>query len=385
MTKAQRILVQATTRAGGDLNPLVALALGLREAGHELTVLCDPPSEPLFARFGMKTVISGPEYEVGSTVKAALKDSQGMPNEERAAIVAEHVAEWSAQLAPSAGKLLAQTRPDIVLTSFFGTCIGSQLHRMSGVPWVALNSTFYIGPNPPRPMSRDFSERAADVFRYSVMPYLAEATLVLHATDPVFDYDLRGIPHNHRYTGPLFWEAPGVVPNYIYEQGEPWTLCTLSSLKQDDTPIAATTLSALSHTRHRLAITVGPVHVVEEVTHTPLPPNSHVEQYVPHSAILERARLLVSHAGHGSVMKSLLYGVPMVLVPWSRDQFGVAARAESMGAALVVPKETLTTHVMAEAIDKVRNEPEYKWAAEEAAMRLRNTRPLEAALEMLNF
>jgi UDP:flavonoid glycosyltransferase YjiC (YdhE family) len=100
---------------------------------------------------------------------------------------------------------------------------------------------------------------------------------------------------------------------------------------------------------------------------------------------LERARLLISHAGHGSVMKSLLYGVPMVLVPWSRDQFGVAARAESMGAALVVPKETLTTHVMAEAIDKVLNEPEYKWAAESAAMRLQDMRPLEIALEMINF
>lgn len=385
MTKARRVLVQATTRAGGDLNPVVALSLGLRAAGHALTVLCDPPSEPLFTRFGMRTVISGPGYEVGATVKAALKDSQGNPDEERAATVAQHVADWATQLAPSANKLLAETHPDMILTSFFGTCIGSQLHRMSGVPWVALNSTFYIGPNPPRPMSRDFSERAADVFRYSVIPYLREATLVLHATDPVFDYDIRGIPHNHRYTGPLFWEAPGVVPAYIYEQGEPWLLCTLSSLKQDDTPIAATTLSALSHSQHRLVVTVGPGHAVEEVARVPSPTNSHVEQYVPHSAILERARLLVSHAGHGSVMKSLLYGVPMVLVPWSRDQFGVAARAESMGVALVVPKETLTTHVMAEAIHTVLNNPEYTWAAASTAARMHDMRPLEAALEMIDF
>ncbi len=37
---------------------------------------------------------------------------------------------------------------------------------------------------------------------------------------------------------------------------------------------------------------------------------------MPHSAVLKRSCLLVSHAGHGIVAKSLYYGVPMVLVPW---------------------------------------------------------------------
>ena len=43
-----KVLLQATTRAGGDLNPVVALALGMRTAGYAITVLCDPASEPIF-------------------------------------------------------------------------------------------------------------------------------------------------------------------------------------------------------------------------------------------------------------------------------------------------------------------------------------------------
>ena len=115
----------------------------------------------------------------------------------------------------------------------------------------------------------------------------------------------------------------------------------------------------------------------------PIPANSHVEQYIPHSAVLRKSLLFVSHAGHGSVMKSLLYGVPMVLVPWSRDQFGVAARASSMRAARVLPRELLSIHAMAEAIDAVLHDPEYGWAAKAASARMQAERPLEVALELI--
>jgi UDP:flavonoid glycosyltransferase YjiC (YdhE family) len=360
---------------------MVALVMGLRDEGYEVTVLCDMTSQPVFARMDLPVVVSGPEYEIGEPIKAAMKVSSGLPEEERTEIVDAAIVEWRVQVTPVIGELLDKVMPDLAITSFFGTCIGSQMARMSSKPWIALNSTYYIGPNPPRPMERDFSARAADMFRYSVLPYLPEAELVLHATDAWFDYDHRGIPPNHRYVGPLFWEAPGLVPAYLDEPGEAWMLCTLSSLKQDDTPIAVTTMHALAHTKHRLAVTVGMGHTPDEIA--PIPANARVEQYIPHSKVLETAPLFVSHAGHGSVMKSLWYGVPMVLVPWSRDQFGVAARAGTMQAAIVIPKESLTVHVMAEAIGEVLHDPKYRWAAQSASHRLRHGRSAEVAVEMV--
>ncbi|MGA7733325.1 MAG: nucleotide disphospho-sugar-binding domain-containing protein [Chloroflexia bacterium] len=377
----KRILLQATARAGGDLNPMVALAIALRDEGYDLTVLCDPYSQPVFARMDLPILVSGPEYEVGDRVKAALKVSGGLPEMERASVVDAAIGEWRSAVTPSIEGVLAAVRPGLIITSFFGTCIGSQMARLSGKPWVALNSTYYIGPNPPRPVERDFSARAADIFRYSVIPYLPEAELVLHATDAWFDYDHRGIPPNHRYVGPLFWEAPGAIPAYLREPGEPWLLCTLSSHRQDDTSIAHTAMHALAHTKRRLAVTIGTGHTPDEVA--PVPANARVEQYIPHSTVLESAPVFVSHAGHGSVMKSLWYGVPMVLVPWSRDQFGVAARAGTMRAAIVIPKETLTVHVMAEAIDAVLHEPEYRWAAQAASARLRHERSAEVAVQLV--
>jgi len=54
---------------------------------------------------------------------------------------------------------------------------------------------------------------------------------------------------------------------------------------------------------------------------------------------LANSRLVISHAGHGIVMKALYHGVPMILVPWGRDQPGVAARAEALGVATVIRRD----------------------------------------------
>jgi MGT family glycosyltransferase len=211
---------------------------------------------------------------------------------------------------------------------------------------------------------------------------MERAALVLHATDRAFDYSFDNLPRHHRYIGPLFWEQPGPLPDYLQAPGEAWMVCTLSSLAQDDTPIARAAMRAVEHTSSRLLVTVGPGHSPGEVA--PIPPNVRVEQYVPQSPVLQRSKALVSHAGHGSVMKALRYAVPMVLVPWSRDQFGVAARAESIGAALIIPKEQLSAEAMSSALSRVLGDPRYLWAAERAAGRLKNHPPDNEAVGQIN-
>ena len=49
-------------------------------------------------------------------------------------------------------------------------------------------------------------------------------------------------------------------------------------------------------------------------------PDIRIEEFAPHDELLPASRVFITHAGHGSAMNGLVYGVPMVLVPWSRDQ-----------------------------------------------------------------
>jgi UDP:flavonoid glycosyltransferase YjiC (YdhE family) len=100
-----------------------------------------------------------------------------------------------------------------------------------------------------------------------------------------------------------------------------------------------------------------------------------VEKTVSHSAVLERAALLVSHAGHGSVMKALWHGRPMVLIPWGRDQPGVAARAEALGVAEVVPREHATPETIGAAVTRSLVDQEMGRRAAKHSARLRATNP----------
>jgi len=110
-----------------------------------------------------------------------------------------------------------------------------------------------------------------------------------------------------------------------------------------------------------------------------VPANAQLHGFVPHTPVLERACLLISHAGHGAVMAGLRHGVPMVLVPWGRDQPGVAARAEAMGVAEVVPRSDCTQERLAEAISRVLNNVRYAEVARQASARLCAERPAERA------
>ena len=102
-----------------------------------------------------------------------------------------------------------------------------------------------------------------------------------------------------------------------------------------------------------------------------------------HSAVLERGVLMVSHAGHGSVMKALWHGRPMVLVPWGRDQPGVAARAAALGVAQVVARDDVTADVLSAAVERALTDASMLEAATQQGERLRNTDPQATAAALL--
>jgi MGT family glycosyltransferase len=158
-------------------------------------------------------------------------------------------------------------------------------------------------------------------------------------------------------------------------------LVTISSQLQDDVDLAAATVSALRDLPVRAIVTLGPDHTVDEVLTDA--PNVRVEQVISHSAVLERGVLLVSHAGHGSVMKALWHGTPMVLVPWGRDQPGVAARAVHLGVARVVQREEMTAASLSTVIDGALRDQSMQAEARRHGERMRTTDPARAAASLI--
>src|SRR5437867_3994531 len=70
-----RILIAATAGAGGDLQPLVASALALRERGHETVFLGDASVARALAPLGVDTEVLPPELDLGPRLVAAVRDA----------------------------------------------------------------------------------------------------------------------------------------------------------------------------------------------------------------------------------------------------------------------------------------------------------------------
>jgi UDP:flavonoid glycosyltransferase YjiC (YdhE family) len=377
-----RVLVVATAGAGGDLQPLIAVALALRDRGHDLVVLGDRSVERSLVGMGVATEVLPPELDLGPALIGAIRKAMEATEGDLAAagpLVQERMTAWAGSVAGPVERAVSTHGPNVVVTSLFGVEVLAEIDL--ACPWVVVNSTFYVGPDPPRPIEEDFGPRAVPLLsRYASL--MGVPDLVLHATDRVFDLSFDGLPERHHYVGPLgIWESVAAPPSYLDEPGDPWVLASISSQMQDDLPIAREVLKALADRRVRVLVTVGPDHDPSELS--TVPTNAHVEQVVPHSGVLERARLFIGHAGHGSVMKALWQGVPMVLVPWGRDQPGVAARASALGTAVVVSRDEASAEAIRLAADRVFDDEHMRDAAANHAGRLRSTDPPAVASELI--
>ncbi|PSR19693.1 glycosyl transferase family 1 [filamentous cyanobacterium CCP3] len=78
-----------------------------------------------------------------------------------------------------------------------------------------------------------------------------------------------------------------------------------------------------------------------------------VFRFAPQVELLKRATLTITHAGQNTVIESLTYGVPMVAIPITNDQPGIAARIAHVGVGEVVTLARLNVSNLKAAIDKV--------------------------------
>jgi len=84
------------------------------------------------------------------------------------------------------------------------------------------------------------------------------------------------------------------------------------------------------------------------------PPNARVERFVPHGPLLDRAVVAITHGGMGATQKALAHGVPVVAVPFGRDQREVARRVLVSGAGASVPSGRLSARRLRAAVREAR-------------------------------
>ncbi len=191
-------------------------------------------------------------------------------------------------------------------------------------------------------------------------PKVARMTLL--ATSQAFDFPVPALPPGLRYVGPLLdppsW-AGGWSSPWAPDDPRPLVLVALSSTFQDQAGVIQALLDAAAPLPVRMVATLGPGLAG---TAFRVPGNAVVVDRASHDALMREATLVVTHCGHGTVMRALAHHRPMLCLPMGRDQNDNAVRVTTRGAGLRLTPDASPEQLRA-AIGTLLGDPAYARAA----------------------
>lgn len=113
-----------------------------------------------------------------------------------------------------------------------------------------------------------------------------------------------------------------------------------------------------------------------------IPANVAVMAFTPQLEVLEHTDYFLTHAGTGSVMEALYYGVPMMCIPQMDEQIATANRAKELGvASSVMLKHEVTEEKLREALLGLMNDPKYSENVKAMSRKMRATGGCEKAAQ----
>jgi MGT family glycosyltransferase len=197
----------------------------------------------------------------------------------------------------------------------------------------------------------------------SVLENFQRAERLLLLTSRAFEYESYSPPPNVRVVGPRL-DDPAWAGDWTPPAGDdPLVLVGMSSTYMDHAEVLQRVTTALGELPVRGLVTTGPALPVDSID---APANVTVVERAPHRQVLRHASAVVTHAGHGTVLKALAAGVPVVALPLGRDQLDNAARVAHHGAGLRL-KPKASPETIARAVRRVLDEPSFAASARRLA------------------
>ncbi|MBW4577779.1 MAG: glycosyltransferase [Aphanothece sp. CMT-3BRIN-NPC111] len=402
--------------ATGHLNPMTALGRELITRGHQVTVfgLVDARTKTLAAGLNF-CGIGESLFPVGSTAMrltelgklsgiAAFKYTINQMLNESYAVLTE---------APS---LLKRGGVEILLVDqaiseggtiaefldipFISVCNALLLNREDDVPpivtpwnynsawWARLrNNTGYALISILTRSLREVIEeyrRKWKLPQYNFYPNDFYSKLAQLSQQPeLFEFPRKLLPNYFHFTGPYHNAASRNAVPFPYENltGQPLIYASLGTVQNRLMKIFSCIAEACNGLDVQLVISLGGGYKLSSLPNLPGKPL--VVEYAPQLELLKKATLTITHAGMNTTLESLSNGVPMVAIPITNDQPGVAARIAWTETGEVVPLKSLSVPKLRNAITKVLAVNSYKKNALRLQEAIENSGGLSRAADII--
>jgi len=399
MNTSRKSFLLTVWEGGGNVPPMLAVARRLDAAGHDVRIMSDhcnrPESEATGARFVPYT--TAPSRRDKSAATDIIRDYEASTPEEGMGRVIDNV--MCGPALAYARDVLAELDREpahaVISTDLlFGPMIAAE---KSHTPLAVLGGNISLFPMPGVPPmgpgllpaktdeqralhaaiadgSRALFNRGLPALNAArrtlalaplshVFDQVEVASRIVHATARAFDFAPDEVPEEMVYVGPLLddpsvketWRSP-----FARDDGRPLVLVSFSTTFQNQGDAVRRAIEAVANLPVRALVTLGPAL---EASAFRAPDNVVLCARAPHQAVMEQAAAAVSHGGHGTVIRALANGVPLLVMPMGRDQNDNATRVVARGAGESLDPRAAADQIR-EALSRVVFELSYRRAAQ---------------------
>ncbi len=158
-----------------------------------------------------------------------------------------------------------------------------------------------------------------------------------------------GLPRRHEFLGSSVRDE-GLDPAaaaWLADSDRPLVVVSFGSFLSARADVLARVAAALRETDLRVAFATGSA---DATTLGSLPDDWLVRPFLPQVALVAHAAVAVTHAGNNGVTEALAHGVPLFVLPFSTDQFAVAADLERTGLGRTADPNAVTAAEIREGV-----------------------------------
>ena len=366
-------IVFSSIPAHGHTNPTLGVVRELTARGHEVLYYSYTP-------FREKIEAAGARFIACDAFDAEqrLTQEEGTRIGSDLALSTRVLVDTTLALDDMVCAEMERLKPDCIVADSMAVW-GKAVAMKLGIPFVCSTTTFAFNQHSAKIMKQSVGQMVSMMFSMpkiskqikrlqdrgypvkSILDIISndDTTHTIVYTSPQFQPCAETFSDKYAFVGPSIRPAAGEVE----KTGEKLVYISMGTVNNDMLPLYRNCIEALKDTPYQVILSVG--GQVDPAQFGKLPENIAVYPSVDQIAVLEKADVFLSHCGMNSVSESLYHRVPLVMLPQTSEQGGVAVRTAQLGAGIRLEKTT--PQAIRAAVETVLKDPAYRKNAADIA------------------